>query len=185
MRIHVLSIKCGGRLLALAAVGAWLGACSGNAPLEQSSGGSGRSTAVQLDTAATLPTESCRLLTAREVADLTGQPVQQQAQGEGCRFVRADQANSPDAVVVVSYRPASAFGIMQTGKRLKRRNILAVSGLGHEAYYDDSHGDLYVGLPERTLVIGLPRPDRNYSRWQVAKSLGRLAVARLATAPAQ
>ncbi|MDO7849462.1 hypothetical protein Q5H92_24065 [Hymenobacter sp. M29] len=170
-------------MLAAVSAALLLGACSGNAPLEQSSGGSGRSTAVQLDTTATLPTESCRLLTAREVGDLTGQAVQQQAQGEGCRFVQADQPASPDAVVVVSYRPASAFAIMQTGNRLKRRNILAVNGLGHEAYYDDTHGDLYVGLPERTLVIGLPRADRNYSRWQVAKALGQLAVARLA-APA-
>ncbi|MBF9142319.1 hypothetical protein [Hymenobacter properus] len=175
---------CGARWLALAALGTWLGACSSNAPLEQSSGGSGRATTVQLDTTATLPTETCRLLTPREVGDLTGQPVRQQAGGEACRFVQADQPGSPDAVVVVSYRPASAFAIVQTGNRLKRRNILAVNGLGHEAYYDDFHGDLYVGLPDRTLVIGLPRADRSYSRWQVAKALGRLAVARLAAPPA-
>ena len=164
--------------------GAWLGACSGNAPLEKSSGGSGRSTTVQLDTTATLPTETCRLLTPREVGNLAGQAVQQQAGGNACRFVPEGQLNSPDAVVVVSYRPASAFAIVQTGNRLKRRNILAVNGLGHEAYYDDTRGDLYVGLPERTLVIGLPRPDRSYSRRQVAKALGQLAVARLAAAPA-
>jgi hypothetical protein len=169
------------RLVALVLAGTWLGACSSNAPLEQSSGGSARATTVQLDTTATLPTETCRLLTPREVGTLTGQPVQQQAGGEACRFVQADQPNSPDAVVVVSYRPASAFTIVQTGNRLKRRNILAVNGLGREAYYDDFHGDLYVQLPERTLVIGLPRADRGYSRWQVAKALGQLAMARLAS----
>jgi hypothetical protein len=167
-------------VLAAAGIGLLLGACSSNAPLEQSSGGSGRATTVQLDTTATLPTESCRLLTPREVGELTGRPVRQQAGGEACRFVEADQPGSPDAVVVVSYRPASAFAIVQTGNRLKRRNILAVNGLGHEAYYDDSHGDLYVGLPDRTLVIGQPRPVREYSRWQVAKALGQLAMARLA-----
>lgn len=161
-----------------------MSACSTNAPLEQASGGSARATTVQPDTTATLPTESCRLLTPREVGDLTGQPVQQQASGDACRFVQADQPNSPDAVVVVSFRPSSAFAIVQTGSRLKRRNILAVNGLGREAYYDDSHGDLYVQLPERTLVIGLPRADRNYSRWQVAKTLGQRAMARLSAPPA-
>ena len=170
----------------LAAVGAglWLGACSSNAPLEQARGGSGRATTVQLDTTATLPTETCRLLTPREVGGLTGRPVRQQAGGEACRFVAADQPGSPDAVVMVSYRPASAFAVVQTGNRLKRHNILPVSGLGREAYYDDSHGDLYVGLPDRTLVIGQPRAVREYSRWQVARALGRLALARLAAQPA-
>ncbi|MCI1187042.1 hypothetical protein MON38_06395 [Hymenobacter sp. DH14] len=184
MRFPVLFIGAAGRRLALAGTALLLGACSGQAPLEQASGGNGRSVAVQADTTATLPTEACGLLTPREVADLTGQPVQQQAQGEACRFVEADQAGSPDAVVLLSFRPAGAFAIAQAGNNLRRRNILAVNDLGHEAYYDDYHGDLYVRLPERTLVIGLPRPAKGYSRWQVARALGRLAVARLNAGPA-
>jgi hypothetical protein len=165
--------------LVLAGTVLLLGACSGNAPLEQSSGGSGRSTVVQADTTATLPTEACGLLTPGEVANLTGRPVQQQTQGEGCRFVEADQVASPDAVVLVTFRPASAFQIAQAGNDL-RRSISPVGGLGHEAYYDDNRGDLYVRLPERTLVISMPQRVKRYSREQIAPQLGRLAVARLA-----
>ncbi|MBH8558489.1 hypothetical protein [Hymenobacter negativus] len=178
MRIPVLSIGLGGRLLALAGA-MLLGACSGQAPLEQSSGGTSRSTAVQMDTTATLPTEACGLLTPGEVASLTGRLVQQQAQGEACRFVEADQPASPDAVVMVSFRPAAAFQIAQAGNDLRRRNMVPVTGLGREAYYDDSHGDLYVRLPDRTLVIGMPRRVKAYSRERIAPELGRLAVARL------
>ncbi|MGY3088663.1 hypothetical protein ACVWYF_001703 [Hymenobacter sp. UYAg731] len=185
MRISVLSMGPGGRLLALAST-LLLGACSSGAPLEQASGGNGLSTAVQSDTTATLPTEACGLLTPGEVASLTGRPVQQQAQGNVCRFVEADQPASPDAVVMVSFRPAAAFQIAQAGNDL-RRSISPVSGLGHEAYYDDSHGDLYVRLPNRTLVIGMPRRVKSYSRERIAPELGRLALARLtaARAPAQ
>jgi hypothetical protein len=165
--------------LVLASTTLLLGACSGNAPLEQSSGGSGRSTVVQADTTATLPTEACGLLTPGEVANLTGRPVQQQTQGEGCRFVEADQVASPDAVVLVTFRPASAFQIAQAGNDL-RRSISPVSGLGREAYYDDNRGDLYVQLPERTLVISMPQRVKRYSRERIAPELGRLAVARLA-----
>ncbi|GAB3590175.1 hypothetical protein [Hymenobacter daeguensis] len=165
--------------LALAGAVALLGACSGQAPLEQASGGNGRSTVVQADTTATLPTEACGLLTPAEVASLTGRPVQQQTQGEGCRFVEADQPASPDAVVMVSFRPAAAFQIARAGNDLKR-SISPVSGLGREAYYDDSHGDLYVQLPGRTLVIGMPQRVKRYSRERIAPELGRLAVARLA-----
>jgi hypothetical protein len=175
-------------LLVSSAVLLGFNACSGNAPLEQSSGGSGRSTAVQVDTTATLPTEACGLLTPGEVANLTGRPVQQQTQGDACRFVEADQA-SPDAVVMVSFRPASAFQIAQVGNDLRRRNMLPVSGLGRAAYYDDNRGDLYVQLPDRTLVIGMPQRVKRYSRQQIAPELGRLAVARLAanarSSPAQ
>ncbi|WP_046245619.1 hypothetical protein [Hymenobacter terrenus] len=165
--------------LALAA-GLLLSACSGGAPLEQSSGGTGRSTVVQLDSSATLPTEACGLLTAREVTDLTGQTVQQQAQGDACRFVEANQPASPDAVVLVSFRPAAAFAIAQAGNDLRRRNMVPVTGLGREAYYDDNHGDLYIRLPERTLVIGMPRRIKDHPRDRVAPELARLAVARLA-----
>ncbi|MBU6121098.1 hypothetical protein [Hymenobacter siberiensis] len=178
MRISIHSIGPAGRLLALAAT-VLLGACSGQAPLEQASGGNGLSTTVQTDTTATLPTEACGLLTPGEVASLTGRPVQQQAQGDACRFVEADQPASPDAVVMVSFRPAAAFQIAQAGNDLKR-SISPVSGLGHEAYYDDSHGDLYVQLPTRTLVISMPRRVKSYSRERIAPELGRLAVARLA-----
>ncbi|WP_210518531.1 hypothetical protein [Hymenobacter terricola] len=172
--------------LAFASGALLLGACSGQAPLEQSSGGQGRSTAVQADSAAmaTLPTEACGLLTAREVAVLTGRAVRQQAQGDACRFVEADQPASPDAVVTLSFRPAAAFAIAQAGNDLRRRNMVPVDGLGREAYYDDSHGDLYVKLPERTLVIGMPRRARNYSRERVAPELARLALARLTARPA-
>lgn len=166
-------------LLAVAGTALLLGACSGQAPLEQASGGNGRSTAVQADTTATLPTEACGLLTPGEVAALTGRPVQQQAQGDACRFVEADQPASPDAVVLVSFRPAAAFQIAQAGNDLRRRNMLPVTGLGREAYYDDSHGDLYVRLPDRTLVIGMPQRVKRYSRSDIAPELGRLAVARL------
>lgn len=170
-------------MLALAGT-ALLAACSGQAPLEQASGGSGRSTPMQADTTATLPTEACGLLTPGEVARLTGRPVQQQAQGETCRFVETDQPASPDAVVMVSFRPAAAFQIAQAGNDLRRRNMMPVSGLGREAYYDDSHGDLYVRLPGRTLVISMPRRVRSYSRERIAPELGRLAVARLTARPA-
>ena len=181
MRSSVLSIGPGGRRLALA--GAWLllGACSSQAPLEQANGGNGRSTTVQADTTATLPTEACGLLTPGEVANLTGRPVQQQAQGEACRFVEASQLANAEAVVMVSFRPAAAFRIAQTGSDLRHRNMLPVSGLGHEAYYDEDHGDLYVQLPGRTLVIGMPQRVKRYSRERIAPELGRLAVARLAT----
>jgi len=168
-----------GRLLALGGIALWLSACSGQAPLEQASGGSGRSTTVQADTTATLPTEACGLLTPGEVTNLTGRPVQQQTQGEACRFVEADQPGSPDAVVMVSFRPAAAFQIAQAGNDLRRRNMLPVTGLGREAYYDDSHGDLYVQLPDRTLVIGMPQRVKRYSRQQIAPELGRLAMMRL------
>ena len=166
-------------LMAAAGTGLVLGACSGGAPLEQSSGGSGRSTVVQLDTTATLPTEACGLLTPGEVARLTGRAVQQQTQGEACRFVEADQPANAEAVVMVSFRPAAAFQIAQAGNDLRRRNMVPVTGLGREAYYDDSHGDLYVQLPERTLVIGMPQRVKRYSRSDIAPTLGRLAVARL------
>ena len=171
-------------LLILGGAALLLSACSSGAPLEQSSGGNGRSTVVQLDTTATLPTEACGLLTPGEVASLTGRAVQQQAQGEACRFVEADQPASPDAVVVVSFRPAAAFQIAQAGNDLRRRNMQPVSGLGREAYYDDSHGDLYVRLPDRTLVISMPHAVRSYSRERIAPELGRLAVARLSARPA-
>ena len=108
--------------------------------------------------------------------------MQQQAQGEACRFVEADQPASPDAVVMVSFRPAAAFEIAQAGNNLKR-SISPVSGLGREAYYDDSHGDLYVRLPERTLVISMPQRVKRYSREQIAPELGRLAIARLTARP--
>jgi hypothetical protein len=168
------------QLLTLAGTALLLGACSGQAPLEQASGGSGRSITVQADTTATLPTEACGLLTPGEVATLTGRPVQQQIQGEGCRFVEADQPASPDAVVMVMFRPASAFQIARVGNDLRRRNMLPVTGLGREAYYDDNRGDLYVQLPERTLVISMPQRVKRYSRERIAPELGRLAVARLA-----
>ena len=160
------------------------GACSGGAPLEQASGGLGRSTAVQLDTSVTLRTEACGLLTAREVTSLTGQQVRQQAQGDACRFVEADQPGSPDAVVLVSFRPAAAFQIAQAGNDLRRRNVVPVTGLGREAYYDDNHGDLYVRLPERTLVISMPQHVKGQSRNEIAPQLARLAMARLAAPPA-
>ena len=182
MRIAILSIGRGGLLLALAGT-ALLGACSGQAPLEQASGGNGRSTTVQPDATATLPTEACGLLTPGEVANLTGRPVQQQAQGDACRFVEADQPASPDAVVLVSFRPAAAFRIAQAGNDL-RHSIQPVSCLGREAYYDDSHGDLYVRLSDRTLVISMPRRVKSYSRERIAPELGRLAVARLTAHPA-
>ena len=160
----------------------YLGACSSGAPLEQASGGQGLSAAMPLDTTATLtlPTEACGLLTAREVAELTGQAVRQQAQGEACRFVEANQPASSEAVVLVSFRPAAAFQVAQVGNNLRRRNMLPVTGLGREAYYDEDHGDLYVQLPGRTLVIGLPRRVKDGSRERIAPELGRLAVARLA-----
>ncbi|UOQ99393.1 hypothetical protein MUN81_07810 [Hymenobacter sp. 5317J-9] len=167
-------------VLALAALGLALSACSGGAPLEQSSGGSGRSTAVQLDTTATLPTEACGLLTAREVSELTGQDVQQQAQGDACRFVDAASPNSPEAVVLVSLRPASAFAIAQAGNKYSRRSMVRMTGLGREAYYDDYRGDLYVQLPERTLVIGMPRRLEDRRRDRIATDLGRVVLARLA-----
>ena len=179
MRIAVFSIGRGGWQLALAGT-VLLGACSSQAPLEQASSGNGRSTTVQPDTTATLPTEACGLLTPGEVASLTGRPVRQQAQGEACRFIAADQPASPDAVVLVSFRPAAAFQIAQAGSDLRRRNMVPVTGLGREAYYDDSHGDLYVRLPDRTLVIGMPQRVKRYSRERIAPELGRLAVARLA-----
>ena len=157
-----------------------LGACSTGAPLEQASGGQGISSAVPLDTTATLPTEACGLLTPREVAELTGQAVRQQAQGEACRVVEANQPASPEAVVLVSFRPAAAFQTAQTGNDLRRRNMLPVTGLGREAYYDEDHGDLYVQLPDRTLVIGMPRRVKDGSRERIAPALGRLAMARLA-----
>jgi hypothetical protein len=166
-----------------------LNACSSNAPLEQSSGGSGRSTVVQLDTTATLPTEACGLLTAREVSELTGQAVQQQAQGEACRFVETDQPAGPAPVVLVSLRPAAAFAVAQAGNSVRRRIMVPISGLGREAYYDDSHGDLYVQLPERTLIISMPRPIQDRRRDRITTELGRVALARLAAragrAPAQ
>lgn len=165
--------------LALAVSALLLGACS-NTPIEQSAGGLSRAAPVQLDTAATLPTEACSLLTAGEVSALTGQPVRQQAQGEACRFVEAGKAESPAAVVTVSFRPAAAFAVAQAGNRMRRFNMRPVSGLGREAYYDADHGDLYVQLPARTLVIGLPREVRGNARGQVAPKLGRLALARLA-----
>lgn len=185
MRSSILFPTTASRQLAWAGAALLLGACSGQAPLEQASGGNGRSVAVLADTTATLPTEACGLLTPREVADLTGRPVQQQTQGEACRFVEADQPGSPDAVVMLSFRPAAAFAIAQAGNDLRRRNVVPVTGLGREAYYDDSHGDLYVRLPERTLVIGMPRRARNYSREQVAPELARIAISRLAGQPAQ
>ena len=166
--------------LALTGCALYLGACSSGAPLEQASGGQGLTTAVQLDTTATLPTEACGLLTPREVAALTGLAVRQQAQGEACRFVEANQPASPDAVVLVSFRPAAAFQIAQAGNDLRRRNMLPVTGLGRAAYYDEDHGDLYVQLPDRTLVIGMPRRVKDRSRERIAPELGRLAVARLA-----
>lgn len=182
MRNSILSFGPAARLLALAGT-ALLGACSSGAPLEQASGGQSRPTAVQADTTALLPTEACGLLSPREVANLTGRAVQQQAQGEACRFVEADQPGSPDAVVTLSFRPAGAFTIAQAGNSVSRRNMAPIRGLGREAYYDDDHGDLYVRLPERTLVIGMPRRARGYSREAVAPELARLALARLA-APA-
>ena len=170
-----------GRWVALAVAAATAGACSSNVPLEQSSGGTGRSTVVPADAAAMLPTEACGLLTPGEVASLTGRPVQQVAQGEACRFVEADQPTSPDAVLTLSFRPAGAFAIARAGNSLSRRNMEPVTGLGREAYYDDDHGDLYVQLPERTLVLGMPRRARGYSREQVAPELARRALARLAS----
>lgn len=157
-----------------------LSACSGQAPIEQSGGGSSRSTVVQLDTTATLPTEACGLLTAREVSELTGQAVQQQAQGEACRFVEADQLAGPASVVLVSFRPAAAFAVAQAGSSLRRRVMVPISGLGQEAYYDESHGDLYVRLRERTLVISMPRSIQNRRRDRITTELGRVALARLA-----
>lgn len=170
-------------LAALATLTLLISACGSGQPLEQASGGPNRTTAVALDTTATLPTEACGLLTAREVTDLTGQAVRQQAQGEACRFVEANQPASPDAVVLVSFRPAAAFQIAQAGNDL-RRSIQPVSGLGREAYYDDSHGDLYVRLPNRTLVIGMPRRVKGQARDEIAPQLARLAVARLTAQPA-
>ncbi|MBO2010761.1 hypothetical protein [Hymenobacter negativus] len=172
-------LKRAGGFIASCALLLGLEACSGNAPLEQSSGGSGRSTVVSADTTATLPTEACGLLTPGEVANLTGRPVQQQAQGDACRFVEADQPGSPDAVVMVSFRPAAAFQIAEAGNDL-RHSVSPVTGLGRAAYYDDNHGDLYVQLPDRTLVIGMPRRVKSYSRERIAPELGRLAMARLA-----
>ena len=157
----------------------YLGACSSGAPREQASGGQGLATAVPLDTTATLPTEACGLLTPGEVAALTGQAVRQQAQGEACRFVEANQPASSDAVVLVSFRPAAAFQIAQAGNDLRRRNMLPVTGLGRAAYYDEDHGDLYVQLPDRTLVIGMPRRVKDRARERIAPELGRLAVTRL------
>jgi hypothetical protein len=182
MRTPIPSFGPGARLLTLAGT-ALLGACSSGAPLEQASGGQARTTAVPADTTALLPTEACGLLSPREVARLTGRAVQQQAQGEACRFVEADQPGSPDAVVTLSFRPAGAFIIAQAGNDLRRRNMVPIEGLGRAAYYDDSHGDLYVQLPDRTLVIGMPRRAKNYSREQITPELARLALARLA-APA-
>ncbi|MBF9220212.1 hypothetical protein [Hymenobacter ruricola] len=175
--------------LVILAAGGLLSACSGGAPLEQSSGGSGRSTAVQLDTTATLPTEACGLLTAREVSELTGQDVQQQAQGDACRFVDATRPTDPDAVVLVSLRPATAFAIAEAGNQHNRRAVVRIAGLSRAAYYDDYRGDLYVQLPGRTLVIGMPRRLEDRRRDRIATELGRVALARLAsragTAPAQ
>ncbi|MBD2723958.1 hypothetical protein [Hymenobacter armeniacus] len=179
MTVFLSGLRTAGRL-ALVAGALCLGACSGGAPLEQSSGGSGRSTAVQLDTTATLPTEACGLLTAREVTELTGQTVQQQAQGEACRFVDAARPSGPDAVVLVSLRPATAFAIAQAGNKFSRRSMVRMTGLGREAYYDDYRGDLYVQLPERTLVIGMPRRLEDRRRDRLAMELGRLVLARLA-----
>ena len=144
-----------GQWLALAAAALLLGACS-SAPIEQSTGGLSTSAPLPLDTTATLPTEACGLLTPGEVASLTGQPCSSRPRATACRFVEADQPASPDAVVTVSFRPAAAFTIAQAGNNLKR-SIAPVNGLGREAYYDDRHGDLYVRLPTRTLVIGMPR----------------------------
>ena len=84
---------------------------------------------------------------------------------------------------MASFRPAAAFQITQVGNDLRRRNMVPVTGLGHEAYYDDSHGDLNVRLPDRTLVIGMPRRVKTYSREHIAPELGRLAVARLRAHP--
>ncbi len=172
-----------GQLLALAATALLASACGSGQPLEQASGGPNRATTVALDTTATLPTEACGLLTAREVTGLTGQAVRQQAQGDACRFVEANQPASPDAVVLVSFRPAAAFQIAQAGNDL-RRSIQPVTGLGREAYYDDSHGDLYVRLPTRTLVIGMPRRVKGQARDEIAPQLARLAMARLTARPA-
>jgi hypothetical protein len=157
-------------------------ACGGNPP-EQSSGGLSRATPALPDSAATLPTESCGLLTAREVAALTGRPVRQQAQGAACLFVEVGNGGTPNAVVLVSFRPAAAFQTAQAGNALKRHGVEQVPGLGHEAYYDDDHGDLYVRLPERTLVIGMPRRIKDHPRQRLAPELGRLAVARLTASP--
>lgn len=170
-------ILCGAALL--------LAACGG-APTELSTGGRLRASAVQPDSAAVLNTETCRLLTPGEVASLTGRPVRQQSQGDACMFVEDAAGASAEAVVQVSFRPAAAFRVVQAGNGLKRRDVLPVTGLGHEAYYDDDHGDLYVRLPGRTLVIGMPRPIRERPRHRLAPELGRLAVARLtAGAPAE
>jgi hypothetical protein len=155
-----------------------LAACGG-APTELSAGGRLRASPVQPDSAAVVNTETCALLTPREVASLTGRPVRQLSQGAGCLFVEEGNAGTPDAVVQVSFRPAAAFRVVQLGNDLKRRDVLPVTGLGHEAYYDDDHGELYVQLPGRTLVIGMPRPIRERPRHRLAPELGRLAVARL------
>ncbi|MDO7877180.1 hypothetical protein Q5H93_20710 [Hymenobacter sp. ASUV-10] len=157
-------------------------ASCGGAPTELSTGGRLRASTVQPDSAAVLNTETCRLLTPREVASLTGRPVRQQSQGAACMFVEDSGGASAEAVVQVSFRPAAAFRVVQAGNDLKRRDVLPVTGLGHEAYYDDDHGDLYVQLPGRTLVIGMPRPIRERPRHRLAPELGRLAVARLAAA---
>ena len=177
--LNLVSTRCR-YLLTLVATNLLIEACSSGAPREQASGGQRLASAVPLDTTATLPTEACGLLTPREVAELTGQAVQQQAQGEACRFVEANQPASPEALVLVSFRPATAFQVAQAGNDLRRRNMLPVAGLGREAYYDEDHGDLYVQLPDRTLVIGMPRRVRDGSRERIAPALGRLAVARLA-----
>ena len=161
------------------AAGILLSACGG-APLEQSAGGLSRATPVAVDTAATLPTEACRLLTPDEVTGLTGRPVHQLAQGAACSFVGEEGKTANDAVVLVSFRPAAAFQAARLGNDVSR-NVAPVTGLGREAYFDDKHGDLYVQMPERTLVISLPR--RQKDRDQLATALGRLAVGRL-TAPA-
>jgi hypothetical protein len=171
-------------MLLLSAVVLLLAAC-GSAPTELSTGGRLRASAVQPDSAAVLNTESCQLLTPDEVASLTGRPVRQQSQGAACMFVEESSGASPEAVVLVSFRPAAAFRVVQAGNDLKHRDVLPVTGLGHEAYYDDEHGDLYVQLPGRTLVIGMPRPIRERPRHRLAPELGRLAVARLSIGLAQ
>ena len=171
--------------LALAGGALLLGACSGQAPLEQASGGPNRATVVAPDAAATatLPTESCALLTPGEVTAATGLAVQQQAQGDACRFVETARPTDPEAVVLVSLRPAAAFTIAQAGNSVRRRNMEPVAGLGREAYFDEDHGDLYVKMPDRTLVISMPRRVKSYSRQRIAPELGRLAVARLSPQP--
>jgi hypothetical protein len=180
MRISANSFCQPGALLLGAAL---LLASCGGAPTELSTGGRLRTSTAQPDSATVLSTETCALLTPGEVASLTGRPVRQQSQGAACMFVEAGSGASPEAVVQVSFRPAAAFRVVQAGNDLKRRDVLPVTGLGREAYYDDDHGDLYVQLPDRTLVIGLPQPIRDRPRHRLAPELGRLAVARLAATP--